>query len=415
MKQRLSSVKQPQRFDFVLITIILLMAIASAIAIYAATPLIPSYLGTTGPTGVLGKQIIFYVLGLIVIGVIMYVGNENLFDFAKIGYFIFLGLLLYLFIDLQVAQRIVRGTTGVESVLPFAKTVNGATAWLEFPLFGTLQPAEFMKVMLIIISAYVIHDHNEEKTEDSFESDFQLFGQLAKWLIPPSILILLQPDTGIFLIIVLTILIMVMCSGIRREWIIIGFSVVGIAIAIFLFLYFFTPSVFTSLFNPSKNYKVARIYGWLSPEQYSTSHGLQLYSALLSMGSGGFFGHGLQSAVISIPEAHTDFIFAIVGMNFGFFGCIIIVGLCFALDFRLYQIASRNKNNVEKLMVIGFLGMLVIQQVENIGMVIGIFPITGITLPLISAGGSSLLSYMIAFGIIMNASSRAKKLSDFVY
>ena len=408
MKQSLSRVRQPQKFDFILTLILVLIFISSMLAIYAATPLVPAYVETSGLSGLLGKQIQFYILGVIVIAVIMYLGNDNLYTFARIGYFIFLGLLLYLVIDLHIFQRFLG-----RSILPFVWTVNGATSWLNFPVFGTLQPSEFMKVILIILVAYIIVEHNADKTDDSFESDIQLFLKILKWATVPLIAILIQPDTGIFIIIIFTILLMVICSGIRREWIIAGVIIVVVALVGFFYLFYFNQDLFGKIFGTG--YKVRRFYGWLYPEQYANSDGLQLYSSLLSLGSGGLFGHGIQANVISIPEAHTDFIFAVIGMNFGFVGCIAVLGLCVALDLRLFIIAQRSKSNVEKLMIIGFLAMLIIQQFENIGMVVGLFPITGITLPLISSGGSSLLSYMIAFGIIFNASMKAKKLSDYVY
>ena len=96
-------------------------------------------------------------------------------------------------------------------------------------------------------------------------------------------------------------------------------------------------------------------------------------------------------------------------------GSLLILGLCLALDLRLISIATFSKNNFEKYYICGILGMLLFQQVENIGMIIGLLPITGITLPLISYGGSSLLSYMLAFGIVMNASVKAKKGSEYIY
>lgn len=408
MKQSLSRVRQPQKFDFILTFILVLIFASSILAIYAATPLVPAYVETSGLGGLLGKQILFYILGVIVIAVIMYLGNDNLYTFARIGYFIFLGLLLYLVIDLHIFQRFLG-----KSILPFVWTVNGATSWLNFPVFGTLQPSEFMKIILIIIVAYIIIEHNADKTDDSFESDIQLFLKILKWATVPLIAILIQPDTGIFIIIIFTILLMVICSGIRKEWIIAGVIIVVVALVGFFYLFYFNQDLFGKIFGTG--YKVRRFYGWLYPEQYANSDGLQLYSSLLSLGSGGLFGHGIQANVISIPEAHTDFIFAVIGMNFGFVGCIAVLGLCAALDLRLFIIAQRSKSNVEKLMIIGFLAMLIIQQFENIGMVVGLFPITGITLPLISSGGSSLLSYMIAFGIIFNASMKAKKLSDYVY
>ena len=408
MKQRLSRVRQPQKFDFILTLILVLIFISSILAIYAATPLVPAYIQTGGFNGLLGRQIQFYILGIILIAIIMYLGNDNLYTFAKIGYFIFLGLLLYLVFDKFVFSHLFVGRH-----VPFVKPVNGATSWITLPFLGSLQPSEFMKVLLIIISAYIIVEHNTDKMDDSFESDIHLFIKIGKWAIAPLIAILIQPDTGIFIIIAFTILLMLVCSGIRKEWIIGGIIIIVVLLLIFFYLFYFNQDLFGKIFGTG--YKVRRFYGWLYPEEYATSHGLQLYSSLLSLGSGGWFGHGIQANVITIPEAQTDFIFAVIGMNFGFLGCIFVLGLCVALDLRLFTIAQRSKNNVEKLMIIGFLAMLIIQQFENIGMVVGIFPITGITLPLISAGGSSLLSYMIAFGIVFNASMKAKKLSDYVY
>lgn len=407
MKQKLSRVRQPKNFDFILTAIVVLIAISSFLAIYASFPLLPSYVPTSGFDSVLIKQLQFYILGMLVVAVIMYMGNEHLKTLAKIGYFVCLGLLVYLFIDAHLIQRFTAYS------LPFANTVNGATAWLVFPVFGSLQPSEFMKVFLIIISAFIIVDHNAAKEDDSFESDIQLFIKLAKWAVVPLILILIQPDTGIFVVIMFSILVMVICAGIRKEWILWGSVVALFAIFVFFYLFYLNQPLFVKIFG--EGYRVKRFYGWLYPEQYATGVGLQLYSALLSMGSSGVLGHGLQSSVISIPEAHTDFIFAVVGTDFGLLGALAVVGLCLALNLRLFTISQRSKDEREKLIVIGFASMLILQQLINIGMVIGLLPISGITLPLISYGGSSILSYMLAFGVVMNASMKAKKLSDYVY
>ncbi len=403
MKHSLSRVKQPKKFDFVLTAILVLIFISSIIAIYSAFPQIPIYLN--GPS-LLMKQIQFYLIGFILILIIIYIGNDNIYDFAVLGYKIILVMLIYLFLSM-----LLRRFTGND--LPLASYVNGATSWYDFPLLGSFQPSEFMKVILIVICAQVIKDHNQDKTDDSFESDIQLFIKVAKWAVPPMALIYFQPDTGICIIIAFSLLLMLACSGIRKEWLLYGSILAFVAVAIFLFIYYTNQSLFTSLFGSS--YKMDRIYGWLDVEKYPNGAGHQLYKSLLAIGSSGWFGHGIQSTAITIPEPQTDFIFAVIGLGFGYVGCLVVIGLCAALDIRLGIIAVRSKNNVEKLIVTGFLGMLIFQQIQNIGMVVGLLPITGITLPLISAGGSSILSYMLAFGIIMNASAKAKKLSDYVY
>lgn len=402
MKHSLSKVKQPKKIDFILTTILVLIFISSILAIYSAAPQIPVYLDANET---LMKQILFYILGFIVILVIMYLGNDSLFDFAVIGYKIFMVMLIYLFLSMLLHRF-----SG--HYLPLASATNGAVSWIDIPLLN-IQPSEFMKVILIIITGNVIKEHNEDKLEDSFESDISLFLKVGKWAMPPMILTFLQPDTGICIIIAFSLLLMLACSGIRKEWIIYSLLFLMIAVGAFLIIFYTNKPLFTDLFGD--NYKMDRIYGWLEVEKYPNGSGYQLYSALLAIGSSGWFGHGLQSSIITITEPHTDFIFAIIGLSFGYIGCLVVVGLCVALDVRLGVIAMRTNNQVEKLMITGFLGMLIFQQVENIGMVIGLLPITGITLPLISYGGSSMLSYMIAFGIIMNASLKAKKLSDYVY
>lgn len=402
MKQSLSSVKQPKKFDFILTTILVLIFISSLIALYSAAPQIPTYVGANG---ILMRQIMFYFIGFIVILVIMYLGNDSLYDFAVIGYKIFMVMLIYLFVSMLLNRF-----TG--HTLPLASPTNGAISWIKIPILN-IQPSEFMKIILIIITGHIIKEHNEDKTEDSFESDISLFMKVLKWVLPPMILIFLQPDTGICIIIAFSLLLMLACSGIRKEWVLYTSIILIVAIAAFLLIFYFNKPLFTSLFGDS--YKMRRIYGWLEVEKYSTDDGYQLYSSLLAIGSAGWFGHGIQSNVITIIEPHTDFIFAVIGLGFGYIGCLVVVGLCIALDVRLGIIAMRTNNQVEKLMITGFIGMLIFQQIENIGMVLGLLPITGITLPLISYGGSSMLSYMIAFGIIMNASLKAKKLSDYVY
>ncbi len=404
MRPSLKRVRMPQKLDYVLLITILLMAICSFIAIYAAFPLIPLYLN---PPSLLFNQAFFYGVGFIAILVIMYVSNDNLRDFAKIGYFIIMGLLLYLFIDLLL-QRTISGLGN--EVLPFANSVNGANSWLLFPVIGTIQPSEFMKVILIVLCAYEIKDHNEHKTSNTFKSDILLFIKIARWAIPPLLLIFIQPDTGIFIIIVFALLIMLSCSGIRKEWVIVGVVVILIAVIAFFYLFYFNQDLFQAILGDS--YRTQRIYGWLQNEELNTSLGMQLYQSLLAIGSSGVFGHGIHSDVISIIEPQTDFIFAVIGMNFGLIGCLVVVSLSLFLDFKILSIALHTTNQAEKVMLLGFIGMLIFQQAQNIGMVIGLLPITGITLPLISYGGSSLLSYMLAFGIIMNISRKTTKLPN---
>ena len=404
MKFGLSRAKSPDKFDYTLIGIIVVMMFTSLAAIYSAFGI----LGTSAGMDYLTRQVMWYILGYIIIAALMYLGNDSLLQFAKIGYWVLLVLLGLLLVD-----KVYNSFTGND--LPLFLTTNGATSWYQFPGIGSFQPSEFMKIALIIIVANIIDEHNKEKLIESYEQDFKLIIEILKWSLPPVVLILAQPDTGVVLIMFISIAAMVMCSGIKKEWIMILFGVLAAVLALFFYMYFFHFDFLNKLIGGENGYKLRRITSWLNPESDIGGDGHQLYLSLLVIGSAGLNGHGIGANLVSLPEAQTDLIFAVIGQTWGFIGTVLVVGLCLFLDLHICKIASLSKNMIDKYMITGFLGLLLYQQFQNIGMLIGLLPITGITLPLLSYGGSSMLSYMIAFGIIMNASKKAKKLSDYVY
>lgn len=403
MKMDLSKARNPIKFDYLLFMFLLLMGFASLISIYSSFGLIGEAVGIQNLT----KQTGFYILGFIAIGIIMYLGNDSMLDFAKIAYWILMVCLVILLIG-----HVYYSITGNSRLFGIINTVNGATSWFDFPFIGSFQPSEYMKIVLIIMTAGIIDKHNKDKTTDSYEMDFSLFIEVAKWALPPIILILLQPDTGIVLVIGISLLAMIICSGIKRQWLIILGVVIGVALTLFLYMYFFHFDTLNSLIGGTNGYKLKRITSWLNPESDINGQGMQLYTALMVLGSAGLSGHGAGLNLVAIPEAHTDFIFAVIGQSWGLIGCLFILALCAGLDIHLCRIATNCKNMFEKYLICGVLGMLLYQQIQNVGMICGLLPITGITLPLISYGGSSMLSYLVVFGIIMNASVRNKS-NDF--
>jgi len=392
MNQSLLKVKEPKKYDIVLVGILVIMALTSFVSIYSAFALITS----ENPAFLLMKQIMWYGLGFIVMAVIMYLGNDVLYNFAKLAYWVLLGALIYLFISKYIVSRFI----GYGHNLPFVTPINGATSWFQFPGIGSFQPSEFMKVNKIV---------------DSYESDIQLFIKVFKWALPPLLLIFIQPDTGVCIIILFSLVMMLACSGIKNFWLVCGIVLFVLILGGFFYLYLFNHSLLTSFFGSDSLYKLDRIKGWLDPESDILHTGNQLYTALMAMGSAGLTGHGLQQFLIQIPEAQTDFIFAVIGQSYGLMGTLFTVMLCLSLDLKLLRIASLTKTTKDKYYISGVLGMLLFQQFQNIGMIIGLLPITGITLPFISYGGSSLLSYFIAIGIVCNTSAKAHKLSDYVY
>lgn len=404
MKHELSRVKEPKRFDFILAGIIVVMILTSVLSIYSSLKLVPA---SYGGYGMVLRQLVWAAIGLVAIIVIMYFGNEALYDFIKIVYWILLVMLVILFIDMMLWK-----ITGRHFPGGFIDDINGAVSWFQIPGIGNFQPSEFMKIVLIVKTALIIDEHNKDKIDDTYESDLNLFYKIIKTCLVPVLLILFQPDTGICIIIFISIAVMTLCSGIRKEWFTIGMIFMFLVLALFFYLYLFQRPFLEQFID---SYKLKRFDGWIYPEKNYIDEGHQLYTALLALGSAGLSGVGLQPDSIFISEAHSDLIFVVFAQSFGFIGALFILILCFALDFKLYMITIQSKNPIEKYMICGFLAMLVYQQIQNMGMVVGLLPITGITLPFISYGGSSLLSYFIVIGLVMNASAKAKKLSDYVY
>lgn len=401
MKMRLSKAKSPGQKDYILVSFLIMMALSSLLAIYASFGII----GTEAGWGYIAKQTMWFVFGFITFGGVMYLGNDSLLKIAKMAYWFLMGCLVVL-----VFAKLYLTLFGTD--LPLIDTVNGATSWFSFPFLGNFQPSEFIKIVLIVLVGGIIEKHNESKVFDSYEQDVALFIEIAKWVVPALILIFIQPDTGIVIIILASLLVMVLCSGIKKQWFIILAIIIGVALAGFFYLYFNHFDFLNQWLGGDQGYKLKRINAWLNPEASINGDSHQLYMALLALGSAGLRGHGAGLSLVPIPEAQTDFIFAVIGQSWGFIGTIFIVLLCLGLNIHLCRVAMNSNKMFEKYIIIGIVGMLIYQQLQNIGMIVGLLPITGITLPLISYGGSSLLSYFIAFGIIMNASSHDNKKYD---
>ena len=192
---------------------------------------------------------------------------------------------------------------------------------------------------------------------------------------------------------------MLFIAGIRYRWFGILFGILLGFVGIVLITYFINNDLFIKIFGSSFFLRVDRLLDW------SSGSGYQLENGITSIGSGGLLGYGINNTPIYFPEPQTDFIFAVFANNFGFFGSTTLLVLLTFFDLKLVKLAIESPNNTNKYVISGIIGMLIYQQLQNIGMTIGIMPITGITLPFISYGGSSLLSYMIMLGIILNISN----------
>ncbi len=362
------------KLDKTILIPILIFAFISIITLYGAKSILPSTM-----SHLMTNQIIWYIAGFILIYLIMTIGNTYIYRISWFLYFVGIISLIGLFF--------------------FGKSINNAVCWYEIKGIGTIQPSEFMKIILIIINASMISKFNEEFPNPSVREEFMFLVKVFLVILPPSILTFMQPDTGVVLIYLLITFVMLFISGIRYRWFIAVIATGVITVGFVLGIYFLNQDLFIKIFGTSFFLRVDRLLDW------SNQSGYQLENSLSSIGSAGLFGHGLTSNPIYFPEAQTDFIFAVYASHFGFIGSIILLSLLAIFDIRLITLALKTNKLVNKYVIAGVVGMLIYQQVQNIGMTFGLLPITGITLPFISYGGSSLLSYMLAMGMIFNISN----------
>lgn len=271
-------------------------------------------------------------------------------------------------------------------VLFFGKTVKGAKSWFGFDGFS-FQPTDFVKLLVIIVLAKYFSRRHIAITQ------FRHLIISSIYALVPIGLILLQPDFGSAMVVALLWLGMALVSGISKKHILL---VLGIAVLAFSISWAF-------LFEP---YQKARIISFINPTSDITGSGYNAYQSVIAVGSGGALGKGLgygtQSRLNFLPEHQTDFIFAAFSEEWGFFGSLLVLCcFCFIL-WRLKVHAQRGASNFETLFCVGYMLLLFGHIVVNIGMNIGIMPVTGIPLPFMSYGGSHLLGEFIGLGIVLS-------------
>lgn len=317
------------------------------------------------------------VLGIVGICILMKLDYEYLAKISTILSIVCIGLLLLVLIP------------GIGTVQ------NGARSWFSFGAIS-LQPAEIAKIVFIIFFSRMLADN--EMMIDKPLTVLKLVGVA----LVPIILILLQPDFGTASVFFFMAAIMLFVAGIDRKYVIGG--IVGIA-ALCPILWFFVL----------KDYQKSRILTLFNPESDPSGAGYHVIQSKIAVGSGKFFGVGLHKGASQInnmlPERHTDFIYSVICEELGIFGGILVIILMCAIIFRCIYIGQNARNSLGRYMCFGVAAMLIFQTFENIGMCIGLFPVTGITLPFFSYGGSSLLTTLLAIGIVASVKYRSRMIN----
>ncbi len=391
------------KFDLIIFFATLLLMVIGLIAIYSATNNHPTAAGN------FHKQLYSAVLSIIVL-FIVYIIPHKTFKFIAIPTYIFSILLLI-------------------SVLFFGKTVYGAKSWIDLGPIG-FQPSEIAKIGFILFLAHFL---TRQRKNPNNLKDFLL---IVLYSIIPIGLILLQPDMGTVIVYGIIVSAVLFWSGVDLFWfflllspiVVVFASLFGVAafvlamLVVFTLLIYFKRNIFVNasivvmnmaaayLFDYGmkflKPHQQKRIETFVNPLADPLGAGYNILQTKVAIGSGGFWGkgflHGNQTQLRFIPEQWTDFIYCVIGEEFGFLGSVLVIALFLIIFYRLIYIATHTKNKFGSLVVIGVLTLLFTHFAINIGMNLGIAPVIGLPLPFLSYGGSSLLVNSILIGLALN-------------
>lgn len=370
-----------RNLDFTMIISVIGLVAIGLIMVYSATRANTAINGGD-PFLFLKKQTISVVIGLIGMAFIFFM-DYRLSDVAYKFLYVFNILMLIL-------------------VLLVGSEVNGAKSWINLG-FMSFQPAEFSKLFVILtLSKYLSEKEN-------FSSIFDLLPPFIH-ILPSLVLILMQPDFGTALVFIFFFFAMVYMAG-AKGWHLFMIVFSGILTITLVFAgnhYFGFPKI------PLKEYQIKRLTSFINPEADPRGAGWNVRQASIAVGSGRFFGKGLfkntQGRLGFLPENHTDFIFAVFCEEWGFLGAFILLMFFLVFIWRSMKVIQQAKERQGSLIATGIMAMFLFHIFENVGMNIGIMPITGIPLPFVSSGGSSMMASLFAIGYLENIWARRQKI-----
>ncbi|MGB9662373.1 MAG: rod shape-determining protein RodA [Moorellaceae bacterium] len=369
-----------RNLDYILVgTVVAIIGISLLVLDSAAASI------TSRPDYYVKKQLLWIVIGLI--GMIVTLS----FDYQQLKRYHWALYLLNLLL--------------LASVLVVGSEAKGAQRWISMGAFQ-FQPSEFSKLIVIITLARLLESRQGQ------------LNRLRDLTIPflhvalPMLLVLKQPDLGTALVFVAILGGMLYIGGVNTRLFLglVTGSVLAVTLALFAHFHWGLPL-------PLEEYQLKRLVVMLNPYndgEGGRGAGYHIIQSQVAIGSGGLWGKGLhqgsQVQLNFLPEHHTDFIFSVVGEELGFFRTLGLLGLYFLLLYRMIRIASQAKDLFGALLVAGVCSMFTFHLLVNVGMTIGIMPVTGIPLPLFSYGGSSMLSNLLALGIVINVNLRRQKI-----
>ncbi len=357
-----------RNFDYPLLFIVLLISFYGLVVLSSATR---NY--SVDPLLYARKQFIWALAGLFAMFIIISIDYTN---FSRLHKYFYVANILLLI-----------------SVLYIGTEVYGSQRWIDLN-FMLLQPSEFAKLIIIVTLARFLESKEGEL------GDIKILVLAFIHVAIPVFIIFRQPDLGTSLVFLAILFGMLFLAGARTKHL--------------LLIIFAGIAAFPVLWMNLEEYQKMRLIIFTNPEIDPLDHGYQLIQSVIAIGSGGTFGKGLyqgsQNMHDFLPAQHTDFIFSVLGEEFGFIGAAVLLALYLLLIYRILKISMYAKDTFGFLICAGVASMFIFQILVNVGMTISIMPVTGLPLPFLSYGGSSLLANMLAIGLVLNVGLRRHKI-----
>ncbi|MDF2669226.1 MAG: cell cycle protein [Paenibacillus sp.] len=375
-----------KKTDWFMVAILVVFMVLGTFIVHSATANNPSYANNDT------KNLINYGIGFFVCFTAMLLDYRFLIKGALYLYLIGVGLLVAVYL--------------------FGADIHGSKSWFELPAGFNFQPAELMKLIVIVALAAFIGRRQG--------SPLRLFHEVIPIgiiVFIPFALIIIQPDLGNAIIFLVILLVMYWIGNIKYTQVLIGGALIVGMIALFFYLFqlYYSPLVDYLKANDMQKWvhRLDRIQTFVDPDSASADAKYQVANSMRAIGSGSLFGEGFKQGDSVqkgfIPYPYSDSVFVVIGEEFGFVGASLLLLMYFLLIYRMIYIAIQVTDRVGSFIIVGIVSMYVFQVFENIGMLIGIMPLTGITLPFVSYGGSSLLINMLSIGLVMSIQVHQEK------
>lgn len=365
------AVRVRENFDWTLFLAIVAIAILGVVNLYSATSPYVDDPRRAGLADIYVSQVYWLVVGVL-LGTLTWAIDYR--HFERLAYFLYAG-----------------GIFALLLVFILAEDIRGSTRWIEIGSF-TLQPSEFMKILVILVVAKYLHD--DPKTEPRTLLDLAPAALLAAL---PIALVMSQPDFGTSMIYALTVVTMLAMTKVRTQsLLILPFLTAGAGWVLWKWIL--------------RPYQKRRVESFLNPEADVTGAGFHAHQSRTAIGNGGLWGEGYQQGTQNqfgyLPDQYSDFPFAVFAEDWGFVGGVVLLGIyCFVCIWAVH-VASQAKDRFGAAVAVGVGAIFFWHTIFNVGMTVGLLPVVGITLPLFSYGGSSVVTTLVGFGLLMNVSMR---------